>query len=76
MADTGPDDVGAQYPEPIGVRASDLEREGAAAVLRDAAAEGRVTFEELADRIELMSARTREATSSSTFVRRRSRRGR
>jgi len=61
MADKGPDDVRAEYPEPVGVRASDLEREGAAAVLRDAAAEGRVTFEELADRIELaMSARTRK----------------
>jgi Domain of unknown function (DUF1707)/Cell wall-active antibiotics response 4TMS YvqF len=34
------------------VRASDAEREAAMARLRDAAAEGRLTFEELADRIE------------------------
>jgi hypothetical protein len=34
------------------VRASDAEREAAIGRLRDAAAEGRMTFEELADRIE------------------------
>lgn len=34
------------------VRASDAEREAAMRRLRDAAAEGRMTFEELADRIE------------------------
>jgi hypothetical protein len=34
------------------VRASDAEREAAMGRLRDAAAEGRLTFEELADRIE------------------------
>jgi hypothetical protein len=37
------------------VRASDAERDQAVARLRDAAAEGRVTFEELADRIEAAS---------------------
>jgi hypothetical protein len=35
------------------VRASDREREAVIGRLRDAAAEGRLTFEELADRIEL-----------------------
>jgi hypothetical protein len=34
------------------VRASDDEREVAMGRLRDAAAEGRLTFEELADRVE------------------------
>jgi hypothetical protein len=34
------------------VRVSDAEREAAMGRLRDAAAEGRMTFEELADRIE------------------------
>ena len=38
------------------VRASDAEREATIARLRDAAAEGRLTFEELADRIEAASA--------------------
>jgi hypothetical protein len=38
------------------VRASDAEREATIALLRDAAAEGRLTFEELADRIEAASA--------------------
>jgi hypothetical protein len=38
------------------VRASDAERETTIARLRDAAAEGRLTFEELADRIEAASA--------------------
>ena len=61
MADEGPDDARPQYPEPTGVRASDAEREDTATILRDAAAEGRLTFEELADRIELaMGSRTRE----------------
>jgi hypothetical protein len=42
------------------LRASDLERERAIEVLRDAAGEGRLTFEELADRIEVAAgARTR-----------------
>ena len=42
------------------VRASDAERDHAVGVLRDAAAEGRLTFEELADRIGVASeARTR-----------------
>ena len=38
------------------VRASDAEREATIARLRDAAAEGRLTFEELADRIEVAGA--------------------
>ena len=38
------------------VRASDAEREATISRLRDAAAEGRLTFEELADRIEAASA--------------------
>jgi hypothetical protein len=38
------------------VRASDAERERAVDLLRDAAAEGRLTFEELADRIDVASA--------------------
>jgi hypothetical protein len=43
------------------VRASDAEREVAMGRLRDAAAEGRLTFEELADRIEVAAgAVTRE----------------
>jgi Domain of unknown function (DUF1707)/Cell wall-active antibiotics response 4TMS YvqF len=38
------------------VRASDAEREAAIVRLRDAAAEGRLTFEELADRVEAATA--------------------
>ena len=42
------------------LRASDLERERTIDILRDAAGEGRLTFEELADRIEeAAAARTR-----------------
>jgi hypothetical protein len=42
------------------LRASDLERDHTIEILRDAAAEGRLTFEELADRIEVAAgARTR-----------------
>jgi hypothetical protein len=42
------------------LRASDLERERTIEALRDAAGEGRLTFEELADRIEVAAgARTR-----------------
>lgn len=37
---------------PVPIRASDAEREATMGVLRDAAAEGRLTFEELADRLE------------------------
>ncbi|HWM12203.1 MAG TPA: DUF1707 domain-containing protein [Solirubrobacteraceae bacterium] len=40
------------------VRASDAERDRAVEVLRDAAAEGRLTFEELADRIGIASEAT------------------
>jgi hypothetical protein len=46
---------------PPEIRASDAERERTAALLRDAAAEGRLTFEELADRVEAAGrAKTRE----------------
>jgi hypothetical protein len=46
---------------PPAIRASDAERERASALLRDAAAEGRLTFEELADRVEAAAhAKTRE----------------
>jgi len=38
------------------VRASDAERERAVVLLRDAAGEGRLTFEELADRIDVAAA--------------------
>jgi Domain of unknown function (DUF1707)/Cell wall-active antibiotics response 4TMS YvqF len=40
------------------VRASDDERERAVEILRDAAAEGRLTFEELADRLEVTTKAT------------------
>jgi hypothetical protein len=40
------------------IRASDAERESAIDVLRDASAEGRLTFEELADRIEAAATAT------------------
>jgi len=38
--------------EPPDLRASDAERERTALALRDAAAEGRLTLEELADRLD------------------------
>lgn len=41
---------------PLGVRASDAERDTTIATLRDAAAEGRLTLEELADRVEAAAA--------------------
>jgi hypothetical protein len=45
----------------VPIRASDAERERVMDALRDAAAEGRLTFEELADRIEAAGrARTRD----------------
>jgi Domain of unknown function (DUF1707) len=44
--------MGDDAPVPA-VRASDAEREAAIGRLRDAAAEGRLTFEELAERVEL-----------------------
>jgi len=52
---TTPDGAPGQLPDRVGaatVRASDLERERTVDVLRDAAAEGRLTFEELTDRVE------------------------
>jgi hypothetical protein len=52
--------VGDQ-PDGPAVRASDAEREAAIERLRDGAADGRLTFEELADRVEVASqATTRE----------------
>jgi hypothetical protein len=43
---------------PMDVRASDAERDAAVDQLREAAAEGRLTFEELSDRIEAAAAAT------------------
>lgn len=52
---------------PAPIRASDAEREAAMDVLRDGAAEGRLTFEELADRLEAAAgALTREDLSRLT----------
>lgn len=50
----------ASQDEPTGdpIRASDAERDGTIDVLRDASAEGRLTFEELADRIEAAATAT------------------
>jgi hypothetical protein len=46
---------------PPAIRASDAERDRTSGLLRDAAAEGRLTFEELADRVEAAaSAATRD----------------
>jgi hypothetical protein len=46
-------------PDRVPLRASDAERERVAGLLRDAAAEGRITLEELSERLELAwSART------------------
>jgi hypothetical protein len=54
------DDSG-NHPRPPALRASDAERERTQELLRDAAAEGRLTFEELADRIDAAGrATTRE----------------
>jgi hypothetical protein len=40
-------------PDRVALRASDAERERVAGLLRDAAAEGRITLEELSERVEL-----------------------
>jgi hypothetical protein len=50
----------ASEDDPTGdpIRASDAERDGTIDVLRDASAEGRLTFEELADRIEAAATAT------------------
>ncbi|WP_022926923.1 DUF1707 SHOCT-like domain-containing protein [Patulibacter americanus] len=50
----------ASQDDPTGapIRASDAERDGTIDVLRDASAEGRLTFEELADRIEAATTAT------------------
>jgi Domain of unknown function (DUF1707) len=56
-----PEDPGAE----IEVRASDAEREAAIGRLRDAAGEGRLTLQELAERIEAADgARTRSDLAS------------
>jgi hypothetical protein len=56
-----PDDQGAE----LDVRASDAEREATVARLRDAAGEGRLTLEELAERVEAADgARTRADLAS------------
>jgi hypothetical protein len=56
-----PDDHGAE----LDVRASDAEREATIVRLRDAAAEGRLTLEELAERVEAAdAARTRSDLGS------------
>ena len=44
---------------PPAIRASDAERERTVGLLQDAAAEGRLTFEELADRVEAASSARR-----------------
>jgi len=58
---TAEDDDREDRPRTPALRASDAERERTQELLRDAAAEGRLTFEELADRIEAAGrATTRE----------------
>jgi hypothetical protein len=58
---TAEDDDSEDRPRTPALRASDAERERTQELLRDAAAEGRLTFEELADRIEAAGrAMTRE----------------
>jgi hypothetical protein len=53
--------------EPVPIRASDAEREHVMDLLRDAASEGRLTFEELADRIAAAgTARTRDELAALT----------
>jgi hypothetical protein len=60
MSDTPLMETQSGRPEPVPLRASDAERERAAAVLREGAAEGRITLEELSERLELAyAARTR-----------------
>jgi Domain of unknown function (DUF1707)/Cell wall-active antibiotics response 4TMS YvqF len=60
MSDTPLMETQSGRPEPVPLRASDAERERAAAVLREGAAEGRITLEELSARLELAyAARTR-----------------
>jgi len=46
------------------VRASDADRDHAVALLRDAAGEGRLTFEELADRIGVATTATTRGPAS------------
>ncbi|WP_051471358.1 DUF1707 SHOCT-like domain-containing protein [Patulibacter minatonensis] len=53
--------------DPVPIRASDAEREHVMDLLRDAASEGRLTFEELADRIAAAgTARTRDELAALT----------
>jgi hypothetical protein len=53
VSDTWRMESQAGPPDRVPLRASDAERERVAGLLRDAAAEGRVTLEELAERLEL-----------------------
>jgi Domain of unknown function (DUF1707)/Cell wall-active antibiotics response 4TMS YvqF len=60
MSDTRPMETRSGRPEPVPLRASDAERERVAATLGAGAAEGRITLEELSERLELAyAARTR-----------------
>lgn len=67
---TDPDD--RPHPEPTdgrepAVRASDAERDAALAVLRDAVGDGRLTLEEMVERVDLvLAARTRDALAATT----------
>ena len=51
-----PRDNPANVPDPQGMRASDADRDRAAEVLREAAAEGRLSLEELNERLDLVYA--------------------
>jgi hypothetical protein len=60
MSDTPLMETQSGRPEPTPLRASDAERERVAAMVREGAAEGRITLEELSERLELAyAARTR-----------------
>jgi hypothetical protein len=53
---SAPRDNSANVPDPQGMRASDADRDRAAEVLREAAAEGRLSLEELDQRLDLVYA--------------------
>jgi hypothetical protein len=53
VSDTWRIESQAGPPDRVPLRASDAERERVAGLLRDAAAEGRITLEELSERLEL-----------------------
>jgi Domain of unknown function (DUF1707)/Cell wall-active antibiotics response 4TMS YvqF len=60
MSDTPFMETQSGRPKPTPLRASDAERERVAALLRESTAEGRITLEELSERVELAyAARTR-----------------